>query len=342
MRNETRQLYNRYIETIAELNSVDASDVQHNFVVAPSVQQTLETRVQESSDFLSRINISPVPELKGEKLGLGINSTIASRTDTTNAERVPFDPTDLDSNDYECKQTNFDTALRYAKLDMWAKFPDFETRFRDAIIRAQALDRIRIGFNGVTAAANTNRVANPLLQDVNIGWLTHIRTDKPEHVFDEVPDGKAAGKVTYGTAGDYANLDALVYDAANSILPSWAVGDTELVAIIGRDLVHDKYFPIVQAAGDKATEQVARDVVLSSKRIGGLAPAQVPFMPPKSILITRFDNLSIYFQDGKRRRSLIDNPKRDRVENFESSNEAYVIEDYDFALLIDNVERLDA
>ncbi|MCM7658739.1 P2 family phage major capsid protein, partial [Enterobacter hormaechei] len=36
-------------------------------------------------------------------------------------------------------------------------------------------------------------------------------------------------------------------------------------------------------------------------------------------------------------RSVIDNPKRDRIENFESVNEAYVIEDYRCAALVENI-----
>lgn len=342
MRNETRELFTSYLENIAELNGVDAGVVVggKKFVAAPTVQQTLETKVQESSNFLSQINIVPVDELKGEKLGLGVTGLLASRTNTAAADRQTVDPTGLDVNGYECKQTNSDTHLTYGKLDMWAKFPDFEHRIRDAIVRSQALDYIRIGFNGTSAAADTDRVANPLGQDVNIGWLQQIRLNKPAHVFDE--GTVAVGKVTYGLAGDYANLDALVYDALNSILPSWAAGDTELVAIMGRDLLHDKYFPVIQAAGDKATEQVARDIIMSTKRVGNLPGAQVPFVPNGSILITRPDNLSIYYQDGKRRRAVIDNPKRDRIENFESSNDAFVVEDYDFALLIENIERKDA
>ncbi|ECZ9301754.1 capsid protein, partial [Salmonella enterica subsp. enterica serovar Typhi] len=38
------------------------------------------------------------------------------------------------------------------------------------------------------------------------------------------------------------------------------------------------------------------------------------------------------------RRSVIDNPKRDRIENFESVNEAYVVEDYRCAALVENIE----
>ncbi|HEL7732023.1 TPA: P2 family phage major capsid protein, partial [Stenotrophomonas maltophilia] len=81
MRNETRLLYTAYLSQIASLNGVaDASQV---FNVDPTIQQTLETRMQESSDFLGRINIIGVDELKGQKVGIGVSSTIAGRTDTT-------------------------------------------------------------------------------------------------------------------------------------------------------------------------------------------------------------------------------------------------------------------
>ncbi|NAJ34909.1 capsid protein, partial [Escherichia coli] len=35
---------------------------------------------------------------------------------------------------------------------------------------------------------------------------------------------------------------------------------------------------------------------------------------------------------------VIDNPKRDRIENFESVNEAYVVEDYRCAALVENIQ----
>ncbi|MRB85158.1 capsid protein, partial [Bacillus thuringiensis] len=74
---------------------------------------------------------------------------------------------------------------------------------------------------------------------------------------------------------------------------------------------------------------LAADLIVSQKRIGNLPAVRAPFFPANAMLITRLDNLSIYWQSGSRRRSVIDNPKRDRVENFESVNEAYVVEDYD-------------
>lgn len=71
--------------------------------------------------------------------------------------------------------------------------------------------------------------------------------------------------------------------------------DTELVVICGRKLLSDKYFPIVNR--DQAnTETLAADVIISQKRIGGLPAVRVPYFPKNAMLITRLDNLSIYWQ----------------------------------------------
>jgi len=336
MRNNTRLLYTALLTQIAQLNGV--ASAAEKFSVDPSVQQTLETRMQETSDFLGRINIIGVNDQQGAKLGLGIGSPIASTTNTAGGtERATKDPTSLDDNGYNCTQTNSDTHIPYAKLDAWAKFPDFQTRVRDAIIRRQALDRIMIGFNGTSRAATSNPVANPLLQDVNKGWLQHYRERAAARVLS---DGASAGAnqilVGPGAGTDYKNLDALVMDAVANLVDPWHRDDTQLVAILGSDLLHDKYFPLVNAV-NPATEQVAADLIISAKRVGGRSAVQVPFMKANSILITRLDNLSIYWQEGGRRRAVTDNPKRDCIENWESSNDAYVVEDFGAGCLIENI-----
>ncbi|MES2042605.1 MAG: phage major capsid protein, P2 family [Pseudomonadota bacterium] len=340
MRNTTRALLCAYVSQVALLNSVpvaaNASAITQ-FTVDPSVEQKLESRMQENSDFLSKINVYGVDELKGELIGLGVTSTIAGRTNTDNIDRPTQDPTGLDNRTYELFQTNFDTHLGYAKLDTWAKFPDFQTRIRDAILKRIALDRIMIGWNGTSAAAQTDRGAHPLLQDVNIGWLQQMRVQNPTRVMSEVV--VSSDQVTVGEGGDYATIDALVWDAKQSLLAEWAKEDTELVVIVGSQLLHDKYFPMINR-DDDPTEQIARDVIMSTKRMGGLPAMRVPFFPANTVLITRLDNLSIYYQNGKRRRAIIDNPKRNRIENFESSNEGYVIEDLEYACMVENITLL--
>ena len=334
MRNDTRALFNQYLAQVAALSGVSSASA--TFAVDPTVQQKLETRIQESSDFLSKINNIPVDELLGQKVGLGVSGTIASRTDTTGtASRSPRDVSSTDKADYKCEKTDFDTAIPYSLLDAWAKFPDFQARLRDAIVKRQALDRLMIGFNGASAAATTNRATNPLLQDVNIGWLQQYRNNAPQRV---LKTGKAAGKIVIGdgTDADYNNLDSLVYDVISNLIDPWHRKDPGLVVIVGRDLVHDKYFPLVNK-GQPASEKLATDVILAANRMGGLQPVEVPYIPDNALFITSLQNLSLYYQTGGRRRFVKEAPEKNRIENYESSNDAYVVEDYGFGCLVENI-----
>src|SRR5690606_12141070 len=113
MRNETRIKFNAYLEQIANLNGVPSAATK--FTTAPSVQQTIESKIQESSDFLQRINIIGVAEQQGEKIGLGVSGPIASTTNTATTDRATSDITSLDDDPYNCAQTNFDTHITYAK-----------------------------------------------------------------------------------------------------------------------------------------------------------------------------------------------------------------------------------
>ena len=336
MKNETRKLFSTYLATQAALNSVDRGDVL--FAIAPSVQQTLETRIQESSAFLNAINVFPVDELAGEKIGIGSDGPIASRTNTDLSPRQTRDVAALAGAGYVCAQTNYDTHIKYATLDAWAKFKDFQLRLSRAIQRQCALDRIMIGFNGTSAAATTNRVTNPLLQDVNKGWLQYLRENADQRIMDS---GKDPAKVVVGAgaAADFKTLDGLVMDAAYSLLDPWHRQATDLVAIVGSDLLHDKLFPLVD--GQSApTEKLAADIVVSQARLGGKQAAAVPFMKPNAVLITSLDNLSIYYQEGARRRHIKEAPERNRIETYESSNDAFVVEDLGKCALVENIELI--
>ena len=247
---------------------------EQKFTVEPSVTQTLMNRVQESSDFLTRINIVPVAEMKGEKIGIGVTGSIASTTDTAGGdERETADFAALDSDVYECAQVNYDFHIRYNTLDLWARYEDFQARLRDAIVKRQSLDRIMIGFNGTHRAKTSNRATNPMLQDVAVGWLQKYRNNAPARVMNKVTleDDTVQDKVLVGKGRTYANLDALVMDATNQLIAPWYQEDPELVVICGRQLLADKYFPIVNQSRAN-TEQLAADLIVSQKRIGNLPP----------------------------------------------------------------------
>ena len=189
MRQETRFKFNAYLTQLAKLNGISVDDVSKKFTVEPSVTQTLMNTVQASSAFLQMINILPVAEMKGEKIGVGVTGTIASTTDTSgDKERQTADFTALESNKYECNQINFDFHLTYKRLDLWARFQDFQRRIRDAIVQRQALDFIMAGFNGTARADTSDRSKNPMLQDVAVGWLQKYRNEAPARVMSNITD----------------------------------------------------------------------------------------------------------------------------------------------------------
>ena len=336
MKKLTLQKFNHTVVKLAEKNGVETTEKK--FSVEPSIAQKMVDTLQETSEFLQKINIQPVDELEGEAIGLTQGSTIAGRSNTKGGtKRTPVDPAGQKSNPYKCHKTDFDVAIRYEKMDAWAKFPDFYARWKKFVDRAIALDMIMIGWNGTSAATQTDRDANPLLQDVNIGWIQKIRTNAPERYMPEVVD--ASGKVKIGAAGDYKNLDALVVDVVSNLISEIHQDDTDLVVICGRQLLNDKNFPLVNDASDN-TDTLAGQVLVSQKQIGGLPAVRVPFFPDNALLVTSLDNLSIYFQETGKRRQIVDNSSLDQVEEYQSSNDAYVIENYEKVGFVENIEIL--
>lgn len=362
MRRDTRARFKSYVSQIALLNNLAVEDVATQFSVDPVVEQRLEDRIRDSSEFLMAINMMPVTAQTGRKLGVGCGRRLAGRTNTAGGQRR--NPANIGSNNlkstYFCAQTDFDWSRQYSQLDAWRHRPEFETLIRDDIVHQQALDRICIGWHGEDVAEDTDIVANPLLQDVNKGWLHHIRTDAPAQVLDDGAltvrtngTNNPALKAIYVKEGavlfdpsldnavdaeaDYSSLDALVMDAKRLIHETHR-GDTDLVVIVGHDLVDDKYFNIAQKTGATATEVEATDrIIRSEKMLGGLPAIRVSSFPANALLITKLSNLSIYWQEETRRRQLKDEPEFNRIANYESVNEAYVVEEYEIAALVENI-----
>lgn len=304
---------------IAETYSVDVSRA---FSVEPSIAQELNDKITERADFLERINVVPVTEVKGQKVMLGVNGPVTSRTNTKTTDREAKDVTDLNGLDYELFSTESDVGLPFAKIDSWAKFPDFADRYSAAVQKQIALDRIMIGWHGVQAAVQTNLTTNPMLQDVNKGWLQIAREQIPEQVIEE---GATDGKITLGANGDYENLDALVHDVKQMIDTVFRDGG-DLIAIVGSDLLAADKAKLYSNQAGKPTEKERIESAQVIATYGGLPTFTVPHFPPNAVVVTSWDNLSIYFQDSSWRRHLIENPKRSRMEDYNARNEGYVIE----------------
>ncbi|WP_271105117.1 phage major capsid protein, P2 family [Pseudomonas tohonis] len=315
-----RQYY-ALVQAYAETYGVD--DACRQFAVEPSLAQELNDKITQKSDFLARINIVPVEQLKGEKVIIGLNGPATGRTDTSQRDRVPRHLLDLDSKGYELFETNTDVALRFSTIDSWARFKDFQERYAAAVQRQIALDRIMVGWHGTHVAADTNIQNFPLLQDVNKGWLQIVREQAPQQIL--AAGDAVAGKISLGGNGDYANLDALVHDVKQMIDPVFRdAGD--LIAIVGSDLLAYDKGKLYAKQGDTPTEKERIESQQVIATYGGLPSFTVPFFPEKGVVVTSWDNLSIYFQDSSWRRYLQENPKRNQVEDYNSRNEGFVVE----------------
>ena len=317
---------------IAESYGVELSSKMFN--VEPTIAQELNDAITAKSDFLQRINVIGVSEIKGQKVFLGVSGPVSGRTNTKTTDREAKDVSALDDSTYELFSTESDVSLPYAKIDAWAKFPDFHQRYSAAVQKQIALDRIMVGFHGLTAEPQTNIVANPMLQDVNKGWLQIAREQIPQQVMSQ---GLTAGKVTLGEGGDYANLDALVHDTKQMVDERLRDGG-DLIAIIGSDLLAADKAKLYAKQGDVPTEKERIEEAQVIATYGGLPSFSVPFFPVNGVVVTSFDNLSIYFQDSSWRKQTIDNPKRSRVEDYNSRNEGYVIEQLEKFAMTENVE----
>ncbi|WP_148449479.1 P2 family phage major capsid protein, partial [Providencia rustigianii] len=73
MRKETKVKFNGYMTRLGEIYGVQPQEFAASKVeITPSAAQKLETKIQLSAVFLTKINIVPVKDQVGEKIGIGI------------------------------------------------------------------------------------------------------------------------------------------------------------------------------------------------------------------------------------------------------------------------------
>ncbi|WP_306094937.1 phage major capsid protein, P2 family [Qipengyuania flava] len=348
-----RQALETYYQNVERANGASRG-VHSQFAVDPTAEQRLEDMQREEVAFMGLINVFGVRDMIGQPIGLSTEDFIASRTSEANLPRKPKNPLNLTAREYRLVDTEFDTKLPWQVIDNWARFPDFAERYARHVARSVALSRMSIGFNGVSIAADSDPVANPNGEDMNIGWLQKMRLEKPAHVMGRALDGNghavgAAAPIYIGpnsdiAQGDYKSIDALAYDLISG-MPSWARNSTSLRVIVGADLVDEKYFPMINRplattvdGGRSTTDEIVGGIIESTKQIGGRPALIVPKFPADTIMVTPLENLSLYYQEGSRRRYIRDEPEnKSSLVDYNSANEGYVIEDTDFAVQAENI-----
>lgn len=341
MKNETRQLFNAYLNDVATLNKVDASTVTSGakFSVDPVIEIAMQEIVAEQSGFLNLVSMSLEDAQQGKVAGMEMGDPISSTTDTSaDDKRQAVDPQNTRMiNEYYCRQINFDTAMRYELMDKWRHNPLFVSLYTSLLGKRRARDNIMIGWHGTHRAAKSDRTANPDLKDVAKGWLQKLRDyDNGAQVLTHGAQDPAEIRIGYkvnvgaGThrKGDFANVDAAVLDLIDGKIAEWYQDDTEMVVILGRQLMHDKHFTLAQNNLPASEQKAALDIILGNKTVAGMRTMRVPFFPARGLLITPLANLDLTAQKNTTRRAIIDNPKKDQVEDYQSQNVDWIIRDY--------------
>lgn len=324
MRRATQEKFNKMLIAMGEAYGV--ADPRQNFTATEPMAQSLNDKVQESSEFLQQISIIPVEDIKGEVLTTTIASTLAKRTavaaNNPRKATVASGPTDRK---YECKMTEFDVAITYALMDMWARYGDYHARYMNAVYQRIALDRILIGWKGMSAANETDRATNPDLSDVNLGWIYDLMTNKPANFLIE--GSKVEDKIVLAADGDYTNIDQMVYDVG-SLIPDVKRTGKE-VALIGRGLVSHDMNKVLGQYGEQPSEKIHFEIL--AKSFGGYKSIFVPGFHEYGVLVTDPKNLQIYWQKSSLRRQVENQPAFNQIVDFISQNEAYMIGDLDAA-----------
>lgn len=304
------------------------------YTATPTIAQELNDKVTEDGNwFLPLINVLPVSDIQGEKLLMGLSGPVTSRTDTSGSgSRVAKSLAALDEKGYQLRKTDTDVAIRYSLIDMWSKFPDFSDRYGRYFRKKIGDDRVIIGFNGTSAAATTDVVANPLLQDVNIGWLQQIREFNSG---SQRRVGTVSVPITLGGA-TFPNLDVLAHDMKSRLAIQFR-GNTDLVLLAGDDVLTYQRRKYYEVNGNKPTEKTLLANGQVAEVFGGFPTLYAPHFLDSTLLLTSLNNLSIYWQATSWRRKQEDNAKKDQYEDFNSRNEGYVVENFEMTSLVENI-----
>ncbi len=104
--------------------------------------------------------------------------------------------------------------------------------------------------------------------------------------------------------------------------------------------MHEKLLKAVEKGATSNQEENAAQEIVSRARSAACrwsmrrSSRRAPCWSPSS------RTSPIYWQEGARRRHLKDEPEYDRVADYQSSNDAYVIEDFGAAALVENIEAM--
>ncbi len=310
--------------------SFGVEDASHKFAISDPMETKLRAALLESVEFLRMVTTMPVDQIKGQVVKVGNYGIATGRK----AGGRFTSGQDVDGHTYELVETDSCSAVTWALLSTWANagnLNEFMKLINQNGTLRFALDMLRVGFNGVSAEATTDPVANPNGEDVNKGWHQIVKEKAPDQIMTDPiyfnPDATGALK-----DGEYKTLDAIVTELKNTFIHPSLRNDPRLVVLVGSDLTATAQTKMMNQA-DKPSEKVAAQQM--DKNIGGMRAYTPPFFPGKRIVVTILSNLHIYTQKGTAHRKAKDEEDRKQFENSYWRNEGYAIEEFEVYAAVD-------
>lgn len=270
-----------------------------------------------SEQFAALINVVFVGERTGESQLGCLGDPASSRTDVTKHDRKT-NPLLAMPMEYRTAKMNTDIHIPYATLNAWSLKKSMNALYGEFVFLRLALDRLTVGWHGVSdTAADTDPVSDPLLTNVAKGWLQNIREQHPEQTY-----GDETNFITIDPTGtgdsNFKNLDQVVVELVSQIPNSFR---DNLICLIGDKLIQAERKRIYN---DGTIEKFK--TADTFQMFGGIPRVECPCLPSDAVIVTSADNLSIYIKTGASFRQMTHNPKRERTEDYQTHEIAFVVE----------------
>ncbi|QDL30872.1 phage major capsid protein, P2 family [Serratia liquefaciens] len=306
-------LLRKYAAGLAKANG--AMDTARFFSLTPPKETVLRNSLLQESEFLPLVNVMDVSQTVGQVVSTGKPGIYTGRKKDGRFSR----PLGVGGNEFKLYETDSGSYLPYDLLVIWANSgseDEFFQRIQAFSNESFALDMLRVAFNGIEAADNTDPEKNPNGEDVNIGWHQIVKARSAAQVI--------TGDVTIGGAkADFVGLDAAVTDLVHTSIYEPFRNDPRLVVLVSADLIGADATTMMNMV-DRPTEKVAAQLI--NRQIAGRTAYTPPFMPDGRLIVTTLDNLHIYTQGGTRKRKAEWNDDRKRFENNYLRMEGYAVE----------------
>lgn len=264
-------------------------------------------------EFSKLINILPVVDRDGSSFLGCLGDPATGRTDVSEKDRETH-PLLAKPLQYRTVKTDTDIHIPYAALNQWA-LGNFTENYNKFVTTRLGLDRLIIGWQGESQdQKNTDITTDALMTNVNKGWLQVMREQHPSNIIGD----KLSNPITFGVGGDYESLDQAVLDMVQFIPEVMRDG---LGVLVGESLLQWEQQRIYN------NQQIEKQKTADTFNIfGNLPRMSCPGFPSLGLVITSPDNLSIYWKEGSYLRQTQHVAKRERVEDYHSREEAYVVE----------------